>query len=339
MSLHSQIQERVQRKLSKVHVPHIVGELIVCGVHLGKTVPQLRSVGVPRQDNRGLWCDLEVEYQGNFTMTIETKLDLMKLKKSESVATGRTPTYSAVTDSFSLSSSPKTSFTASSPGLHYTRSSSSCDLLRRDVHFDTDTDDSVESSSEDEHTEDDFGSSLEGGGNLGGSRKVMKLVDRVASNRYFQQVTDWKLLQKAMKGVSNTRIVLSVTVERLVGTLAVNIPPQPSDRLWYGFKTPPELIMSAQPCLGDRKLNLPFLADFIQKKLHVLFEKVFVLPNMDDLVVPIMSPLLPGQTNLPKPPWDQLHGGRNPDLPQGPTTPATTPGDGRRSSLSEGIPC
>jgi len=93
-------------------------------------------------------------------------------------------------------------------------------------------------------------------------------------------------------------------------------------------------VMPAQPRLGDRNLNLPFLSDFIQRKLYVLFEKVFVLPNMDDLVVPIMSPLLPGQTDMPKPPWHQRDGVAKDPSEQ--TSPVTTPVDGRHSSLSDG---
>ena len=258
-------------------------------------------------------------------MTIETKLDLMKLKKSSELyglgsVTGRYSSYSIGGDT----SSGRVGYNhASNVGVHYTRTSSSCDLLRRDVHFDTDTDDSVESSSEDEYVVDDGdGCDGSGAGGTTGSRKVMKMVDKVASNKYFQQVTDWKVLQKAMKSVSNKRIVLRVTVERVRGTLSVNIPPQPSDRLWYGFKTPPELVMMAQPHLGERNLDyLPFLSDFIQKKLYALFEKVFVLPNMDDLVVPIMSPLLPGQSNLPKPPWESSECAKASSAP----TPVSTP--------------
>uniref|UniRef100_A0A6A7FXD1 Testis-expressed sequence 2 protein-like n=2 Tax=Hirondellea gigas TaxID=1518452 RepID=A0A6A7FXD1_9CRUS len=322
----NKIQERVQRKLSKVHVPHLVGELVVCGVQLGGTVPQLRSVGTPRQDQRGLWCDLNVEYEGNFTMTIETKLDLMKLKKSESL--GNTAgTATATAPSGSAGSNPRVGSSSSSSFHNYTRSASSHDMLPRDIHFDTDTDDSVESSSDEEVGDDELGASGMAGESLhGGGRRFLKLVDSVAGNRYFQQAADTKLIQKAMRGVSNTRIVLSVKVERLCGTLTVNIPPQPSDRLWYGFKTPPELIMLAQPRLGDRSINLPFLSEFIQKQLHTVFEKVFVLPNMDDLVVPIMSPLLPGQTTLPRPPWETNTQGASASSPTIPAATATRRG-------------
>lgn len=59
------------------------------------------------------------------------------------------------------------------------------------------------------------------------------MVDRIAASKYFQQATEMKYIKKAMEGVSNTRIMLSVELKGLVGTMAVNLPPPPSDRLWY----------------------------------------------------------------------------------------------------------
>ncbi|XP_042219773.1 testis-expressed protein 2-like isoform X2 [Homarus americanus] len=296
----NKVQERVQRKLSKLHVPYFVGDVVVCGVNMGSATPQLCAVGSPQVDSRGLWVDLNVEYSGNFTMSLETKLDLMKLKRTTGLE-GNTPNTSSPP-------SPAEPAPHTSGPRVYTRSPSS-DRLLRNLHFDTDTDDSVESSSEEEGEEE--GLAAEAGLPVGGSgptsRRLLRLVDTVAGSRYFQQAAEWRLLQRALQGVSNTRIELSVEVRRLAGTLALNVPPPPADRLWYGFRGVPELVMVARPRLGDRILNLPFLVEFIQKQLRLIFEKVFVLPNMDDIVIPIMSPLLPGQHQQPRPPWESSH--------------------------------
>lgn len=294
----NKVQERVQRKLSKLHVPYFVGDLVVCGVNMGSSTPQLHAAGTPHVNARGLWVDLKVEYSGNFTLSLETKLDLMKLKRS---TVGLDAATHAVHSAHSLPPSPGE---PAHPRV-YTRSPSS-DRLLRNLHFDTDTDDSVESSSEEEEEED--GGAAEAGPPTGGggptSRRLLKLVDTVAASRYFQHAAEWRLLQRALMGVSNTRIELSVEVRHLAGTLALNVPPPPTDRLWYGFRGAPELTMVARPRLGDRALSLPILVEFIQKQLKIVFEKVFVLPNMDDLVIPVMSPLLPGQHTPPRPPWE-----------------------------------
>ena len=77
-----------------------------------------------------------------------------------------------------------------------------------------------------------------------------------------------------MEGVSNTRLILSVCVESLVGTLAVNVPPSPSDRLWWGFVGDPELKLSVTPRIGDKELTLTQITDWIESRLKVRTRKV-----------------------------------------------------------------
>ena len=64
------------------------------------------------------------------------------------------------------------------------------------------------------------------------SKKFLNLVDKISQSRYFQQATEYKYIKKAMEEVSNTRLVLNVEMLSVTGTLAVNIPPPPSDRIW-----------------------------------------------------------------------------------------------------------
>lgn len=64
------------------------------------------------------------------------------------------------------------------------------------------------------------------------SKKIMWWVDKIASSRYFQQATEYKYIKRAMEEVSNTPIVLTAELRSIVGTLTVNIPPPPTDRIW-----------------------------------------------------------------------------------------------------------
>ena len=66
----------------------------------------------------------------------------------------------------------------------------------------------------------------------GTSKKILRIVDKIAQSKYFQQATEYKYIKKAMEGVSNTRLMLNVELRSLIGTLAVNVPPPPTDRLW-----------------------------------------------------------------------------------------------------------
>lgn len=70
--------------------------------------------------------------------------------------------------------------------------------------------------------------------------------------------------------MANIPIALSVELKSCVGTLTLNIPPPPTDRIWYGFKTNPDMQLVAKPKVGERAVNLTHVTEFIRKKL--LFE-------------------------------------------------------------------
>lgn len=61
----------------------------------------------------------------------------------------------------------------------------------------------------------------------------MRFVDKITKSKYFQKATETEFIKKKMEEVSNTPLLLTVEVQHLQGTLAVNIPPPPTDRIWY----------------------------------------------------------------------------------------------------------
>lgn len=70
---------------------------------------------------------------------------------------------------------------------------------------------------------------------VGGHRpsKIMRFVDKIAKSKYFQKATETEFIKKKIEEVSNTPLLLTVEVQECRGTLAVNIPPPPTDRIWY----------------------------------------------------------------------------------------------------------
>lgn len=68
--------------------------------------------------------------------------------------------------------------------------------------------------------------------------KIMRFVDKITKSKYFQKATETEFIKKKMEEVSNTPLLLTVEVQELQGTLAVNIPPPPTDRIWYVKETP-----------------------------------------------------------------------------------------------------
>ncbi|VDK74140.1 unnamed protein product [Cylicostephanus goldi] len=120
-------------------------------------------------------------------------------------------------------------------------------------------------------------------------KKIISMVERAAQSSIFQKAAKIKKVAKLIEDVSSTPLILNVEVEMLEGPLTVNIPPPPSDRLWYGFRRSPLKSIKAVPQVGDRSVDLTTVSDWIESKLQLLLEKNIVCPNMDDLILPVMS--------------------------------------------------
>lgn len=91
--------------------------LTVSELVIGQGAPMIHKATKPIIDERGLWLDLDISYEACLTMTIETKLNLMKLTKGSSSAGNGSdlfetskpkPTRSPIFDS-DVEDSPETS--------------------------------------------------------------------------------------------------------------------------------------------------------------------------------------------------------------------------------------
>lgn len=58
--------------------------------------------------------------------------------------------------------------------------------------------------------------------------------------------------------------------------------------------------VKAVPQVGDRSVAVTVLSDWIESKIALLLEKNLVCPNLDDVVIPVLSgnSLLKGPINL-----------------------------------------
>ncbi|XP_076292499.1 uncharacterized protein LOC143214869 isoform X2 [Lasioglossum baleicum] len=268
------IQDKIQRKLSSIKLPYFMECLLVSEVAIGQGSPIIRNATKPMTNERGLWIDFDITYKGSLTMTVETKLNLMKLTRTGTIS-GGSSVIGGGGDSGAggnIVDCPEKDKTAAKSPI-----------------FDSDMEDTPETS-----TEDDDSSQLcspaakeTTPSTQSSGRKFLSIVDRIAANKYFQHATELSYVRRAMEGVSNTEIRLMVTVSSIEGCLSLNIPPAPSDRLWYGFKPVPKVTLTVKPAVGERAVNFAYITKWIEDKLLREFEKLVVLPNMDDLVLPL----------------------------------------------------
>ena len=62
-------------------------------INLGNQMPLIQKISKTYIDDRGLWLDANIIYNGGIVMSLETKVNLMKLKKpySDSAPVGLEP--------------------------------------------------------------------------------------------------------------------------------------------------------------------------------------------------------------------------------------------------------
>ncbi|KIH63151.1 hypothetical protein ANCDUO_06551 [Ancylostoma duodenale] len=255
----NQVKQKIQSKLATIHLPYFIEKLELSSLSLGTTAPRIVGVYAPKLNEWGIWVDLEMKYGGGIRLVLQTSVNLLKLQSGATkVETERK--LSRITDAMAS---------------NFSR------------YSDEELPESPESS-----PDEDFGAK----NNLEGTttrertgKKIISMVERAAQSSFFQKAAKLPKVAKLIEDVSSTPLILNVEVEMLEGPITVNIPPPPSDRLWYAFRRPPLASIRAVPQVGDRSVDMSTVSDWIESKLRLLIEKNLVCPNMDDVVLPVMS--------------------------------------------------
>lgn len=284
----ARVQNRIQRKLNTLKLPSFMSPLTVTSLSLAGACPALGGVAA-RWDARGVWLDADLRYDGGAHIALLTQINLMKLKEKNMTLEEQLLEHSENVVESDTCATP-TCGAFSEKQLR----------KRKPAIYDSDIEDSAESSSDDESppvqpvdsadnltVSESPSTTTEGGSS---KKKFLRMVDKIATNKYFQQVTDYKYVKRAMEGLSNTDIKLHLEIQGLEGRLSFNLPPPPHDRVWIGFRTNPQLVLKARPAVGARTLRFTHISNWIEQKLSKEFEKVLVLPNMEDIIIDIMTP-------------------------------------------------
>lgn len=56
-------------------------DVVIKNINLGHTPPLVHRVSQPMLDERGIWLDMDVTYEGHCHITVTTKLNLLRLKR------------------------------------------------------------------------------------------------------------------------------------------------------------------------------------------------------------------------------------------------------------------
>ncbi|KAL2325239.1 hypothetical protein Fmac_024297 [Flemingia macrophylla] len=103
------------------------------------------------------------------------------------------------------------------------------------------------------------------------------------------QGSRWKsILNSVAKQVSQVPLSLAIRVTSLKGTLRLHIKPPPSDQLWYGFTSMPDIDFNLESSVGDRKITNTHFALFLINRLKTGIRETLVLPNCESVCIPWM---------------------------------------------------
>jgi len=289
----SLLKSRIYNKLLKIKITQWFKSFDLTEINMGSTLPHVSWIRNVHQNERGLWVELGLEYGGVASATIETcgfNLGEEVYKEEAGVVHLRDLLDVGGQEGYGLA-------------LHQHKGNVTGETGRKvssriEAATNSDEEDSAEEDSEDSQelpVEQVVGSAVPDQAGLqrsrwwevvGNSELVKSGINKLSNSEWWKQKTSKK-------------ITLHLEMTSLSGVLVLNIPPPPSDRLWYGFKTRPDIGLRIVPYYGDSKLgdDSTFFSSAVNKGIGVLvnrlkeeIHKFVLLPNMDDLPIRIMDP-------------------------------------------------
>ncbi|XP_043699501.1 testis-expressed protein 2-like isoform X2 [Telopea speciosissima] len=102
-------------------------------------------------------------------------------------------------------------------------------------------------------------------------------------------VSRWKsILNSVANQVSQVPLSLAIKVASVRGTLRLHFKPPPSDQLWFGFTSMPDVDFNLASAVGDHKITSGQIALLLGNRFKVAIRETLVLPNCESICIPWM---------------------------------------------------
>ncbi|KAM0906582.1 hypothetical protein ACQ4PT_016710 [Festuca glaucescens] len=96
------------------------------------------------------------------------------------------------------------------------------------------------------------------------------------------------MLHSIADHVSQVPLSLAIEITSVRGVLRIHLKPPPSDQLWFGFTSMPELEWDLESSVGDRKITNYRIATLIGNRIKASLRDSLVLPNCESIPMPWM---------------------------------------------------
>ncbi|KAG8660137.1 hypothetical protein MANES_02G118200v8 [Manihot esculenta] len=245
----SSLQARIQRTLSNMRTPTYIGQVVCTDLGLGSLPPYIHCIRVLPTDMNEVWAwEVDFEYRAGLVLDIETRLEVKNLQKD-------------MVNTNSESSSVGDVSTDLLEGFEY---------FGKQLNLSEGTADAQEWENERNH-------------------KLDGLKNSTSYSSTSTNVSRWKcILNSIAKQVSQVPLSLSIRVASLRGTLRLHIKPPPSDQLWYGFTSMPDIEFDLESSIGEHKITNGHVALFLINRFKASMRETMVLPNCESLYIPWM---------------------------------------------------
>ncbi|KII72515.1 Testis-expressed sequence 2 protein [Thelohanellus kitauei] len=269
--------QRIQRSLDRIELPPFLKYLKAEDLNLGDSLPILFSAEEPMMDDDGgFWVNFPMYYEGNFSLTINTQIisDLYGkiIDKGKDYETNVQGTSTSVKNQES-----------SSYNTTELKSQGSIDCATLEEMIEQQLPSFGEPDEKFDETEVKIVEP--------GECKVTKTHSSIAKTIKTRAIGyAKKICKSAAHKIENSNISLNVNLSLLKGTLSVYFPPPPTNRVWFGFRGMPVLIINAKPKIGNRHdFSYSIVSQFIEKRLKEEFKHTLVIPSTLDLYLPFLS--------------------------------------------------
>ncbi|XP_027365115.1 testis-expressed protein 2-like [Abrus precatorius] len=242
------MQARIQKTLSNMRTPSYIGEVICTNINIGNVPPCIAGMRVLPMEMSEVWA-LEVDIEYSGGAVLEIETRL-EVRELELQAGTQ-------------DSNPQPNNAGAVPsdlleGFEY---------IGKQLNFAERTNDLLEQKEYGDGNSDVFKSTVSSLNN--GSR--------------------WKsILNSVAKQVSQVPLSLAIKVASLRGTLRLHIKPPPSDQLWYGFTSMPDIDFNLESSVGEHKITSGHFALFLLNRLKTAIRETLVLPNCESVCIPWM---------------------------------------------------
>ncbi|XP_066375886.1 uncharacterized protein [Miscanthus floridulus] len=96
----------------------------------------------------------------------------------------------------------------------------------------------------------------------------------------------WKRIMNSIADqVSQVPLSLAIKISSVRGTMRIHLKPPPSDRVWYGFTSMPEIEWELESSVGDRKISSSYIASLIGNRIKASVHQSLVMPNCESFPI------------------------------------------------------